>query len=839
VVLHLGAFSRPDIQLFDAAGRPTGRVLWDKGRIAGAGWISGEELLVVDERGHAHRFGARGERSGAGPPFSLGAACEAEGVASVAVFADGVVALTPSGRLWCVPDAAAPRAQPLPDPCPPGGDDVHCMLPVPPALSSSGALEVLVAVGSTVVAVGPDRAEATAVFEGPLLAMALSADGRPVAGYSADGVVHIWTADLADTVARVAVADTSNDMEENLGEGACAEAGGAPPAGPPDAMAWCGSDGVVLWWARVGALLVTPAGVARWWDLGAAPAAALASEVDGVRVVTAGAHALLRAVPPPLASVLEMGSTSPGALLYDARRLYEARDARAAAELLDVLRGGDLPAAVSACLGAAAAELDPGKQEALMRAGCYGRAFLALHEGGDAAVNGGGGARGLGRRDVVAAARKLRVLNSLRDEGVALPLTMPQLDALGTPALAARLTGRRHYLLALRVCQALGASPEEVLVRWACDRIAASAGSAPDEELMRVLRSKLDGQAGVKWARVAAHARAAGRPALAASLLEFEACAGEQVPLLMELGEEERALGGAVASGDGDLVFEVVTAWWRRLGRGGGGGGGGAEARRFWAAVGAHPFAAALLAKSFASGDPELLLSMWEALGREGAAAEVHLRSAAAAAAAGAPEAGVQRELSLAKDWLARAERAGRDDRFEAAAAAAAGRLRELQAELEAGGGRQGLVGLSAVETVRQCLRLGMKDAAQRVAREFKVPERQQMLVAVQAAAAAQDWAALGAVASRLDRRAPITVEHVVAAARAAGAPVPIVRGLADRITGENALARRAQVYAEVGLQRDAAALLEAAELQGAGAGVLGSLREAVGGAMGRVSQSR
>jgi len=177
-----------------------------------------------------------------------------------------------------------------------------------------------------------------------------------------------------------------------------------------------------------------------------------------VRVVTAGAHALLRAVPPPLASVLEMGSTSPGALLYDARRLYEARDARAAAELLDVLRGGDLPAAVAACLGAAAAELDPGKQEALMRAGGYGRAFLALHEGGDADVNGGGGgggARGLGRRDIVAAARKLRVLNSPRDEGAALPPPPPHPAAPPPPARAgpgsAGFTGahdadRRHGL---------------------------------------------------------------------------------------------------------------------------------------------------------------------------------------------------------------------------------------------------------------------------------------------------------------------------------------------------------------------------------------------------------
>ena len=49
----------------------------------------------------------------------------------------------------------------------------------------------------------------------------------------------------------------------------------------------------------------------------------------GVRIISADRHALLRRVPPAAASVLEIGSTSPGALLYDARRLFDAQDARA------------------------------------------------------------------------------------------------------------------------------------------------------------------------------------------------------------------------------------------------------------------------------------------------------------------------------------------------------------------------------------------------------------------------------------------------------------------------------------------------------------------------------
>lgn len=67
-------------------------------------------------------------------------------------------------------------------------------------------------------------------------------------------------------------------------------------------------------------------------------------------MVSASGHQLLRRVPRPAASCLEMGSTSPGALLYDARRLFDAQDARATGEPsplcgaipLGVLRAGRL-----------------------------------------------------------------------------------------------------------------------------------------------------------------------------------------------------------------------------------------------------------------------------------------------------------------------------------------------------------------------------------------------------------------------------------------------------------------------------------------------------------------
>ena len=105
------------------------------------------------------------------------------------------------------------------------------------------------------------------------------------------------------------------------------------------------------------------------------------------------------------------------------------------------MRGGQLAGAVDDCLAAAAAELDPLKQAALMKAACYGRAFRQLepadqrrqpgqqqqqpsqqHAAAAAHGGGGGGLQLAGvpsdpRRQTVEVARRLRVLNALREPG--------------------------------------------------------------------------------------------------------------------------------------------------------------------------------------------------------------------------------------------------------------------------------------------------------------------------------------------------------------------------------------------------------------------------------------
>lgn len=59
--------------------------------------------------------------------------------------------------------------------------------------------------------------------------------------------------------------------------------------------------------------------------------------------------------------------------------------------------------------------------------------------------------------------------------------------------------------------------------------------------------------------------QARGRKELAALLLDYEACAADQVPLLLHLGEDERALDRAVESGDTDLVYLTLFHMYKKM----------------------------------------------------------------------------------------------------------------------------------------------------------------------------------------------------------------------------------------------------------------------------------
>jgi len=134
------------------------------------------------------------------------------------------------------------------------------------------------------------------------------------------------------------------------------------------------------------------------------------------------------------------------------------------------------------------------------------------------------------------------------------------LEKLSMKTLIDRLVLRRHYCLAIRICDYLkipkGEGASRILGHWACYKV--QQANVDDEEVACAINSKLGETPGISYSEIASKAVDCGRTHLAIKLLDYEARAADQVPLLMRIGKDDLALEKAVLSGDTDLVYMVV-----------------------------------------------------------------------------------------------------------------------------------------------------------------------------------------------------------------------------------------------------------------------------------------
>lgn len=195
--------------------------------------------------------------------------------------------------------------------------------------------------------------------------------------------------------------------------------------------------------------------------------------------------------------------------------------------------------AIQNCINAAPHEFDPKYQMELLRAALFGRYF-------DDYANAG---------PYVRMCQTLRVLNDIRRKEIGLPLTYVQYEALSPPVIINRLVARRHFALAIEICKYLNMSEEDgiikVLSNWALFKV--SQNDIEDQNIAKVIRSKLGETPGISYSEIARCAIKAGRVGLAIRLLEYENKASEQVPLYMDIDNPELAITKALESGDSDL----------------------------------------------------------------------------------------------------------------------------------------------------------------------------------------------------------------------------------------------------------------------------------------------
>ena len=87
-------------------------------------------------------------------------------------------------------------------------------------------VQVLVAHGNTVTLVDADAATDQELQHGPIRRLAVAPNGQFLAAFTDEGKLIVWTADFGKFLSEFA---TQSDS-------------------PPEQLAWCGTDSVVLFW---------------------------------------------------------------------------------------------------------------------------------------------------------------------------------------------------------------------------------------------------------------------------------------------------------------------------------------------------------------------------------------------------------------------------------------------------------------------------------------------------------------------------------------------------------------------------------------------------------------
>ncbi|XP_055354396.1 vacuolar protein sorting-associated protein 16 homolog [Paramacrobiotus metropolitanus] len=524
------ALVRPQIVVFSAAGRLLHQWVWNSGPLLQLGWSGAEELVCVQEDGRVliyDMFGAFVRT------FGMGQEAMDARVVDCRIFAQGsgatgIAVLTGSRRFFIMHDIDAPTPILRSTGVVPGLD-VNAPPPCWAVVCQERDTQILITRGSDILSV--DKTGSFQPFpvrcSDPVLGyshLAVSPNGKSLALVTLNGLIIITPTEAGALVA-------------------CEFDSGSPDA-PPQQVAWCGNSAVVGYWAKPdGHVLLLIGPKKDYINFLFDSPVHLVSETDCLRIISRDTHDMIQKVPATTQAVMKLGSMAPGAALLEAYREYEALSYKAD-EYLKLVKP-TLEDAINQCIDSAGQELDINTQKLLLRAASFGKSFY------DSAVL---------TEKFVLMCKNLRILNALRFYLVGMPLTWRQFEGLSVPELLDKLVRRRQYELAYRICGYLELPVQEgfakILLHWSLFKM--NQRNEPDEAVARAIIGKLAKTPGISFAECARKARSLGRNKLAMDLLEHETSAQLQIPLLLELGREEVALTKAIASGNSDLVYDVI-----------------------------------------------------------------------------------------------------------------------------------------------------------------------------------------------------------------------------------------------------------------------------------------
>ena len=269
------------------------------------------------------------------------------------------------------------------------------------------------------------------------------------------------------------------------------------------------------------------------------PAIFLIPEMDCVRVLTNGYHELIQKVPKCVSNIFGISISEPSSFLFESHRKFCERSHQSDEYLCLIL--DKIEIAVSECIDAAGFEFDTETQKSLVRAAHFGKGFIKAHN----------------PDDYIRICRILRVLNAVRESDVGIPLTINQFLHLTPTVVLDRLVFRKYYGLAIQIAKHLNLSESRILEHWAYHKIT---NEKSDAEVIQKIAEKFrdPSKLGISFCTIAKKAEEVGKTKLAIQLLELEPDQSLQVPLLLKLDENKKALLAATQSGDTDLIYMVL-----------------------------------------------------------------------------------------------------------------------------------------------------------------------------------------------------------------------------------------------------------------------------------------
>ncbi|EDO14739.1 hypothetical protein Kpol_333p9 [Vanderwaltozyma polyspora DSM 70294] len=198
----------------------------------------------------------------------------------------------------------------------------------------------------------------------------------------------------------------------------------------------------------------------------------IATEIDGLKVITKEKVHLVSRVPQSTANIFRIGSTEPAAILLDSLDLLSNHAPKSIANLRLI----DLKVAVLECIDAAKHEFDITIQKKLLSAAAFGKASLDKNT--------------FDSNIFVEACRLITLLNTIRSYGFF--ITIDEYCHMKSGRILNLLLTRHKYYEAVKVCELLNdASKFSILFKhWAVSKIRLSS-DMEDDELLTIIKNQL------------------------------------------------------------------------------------------------------------------------------------------------------------------------------------------------------------------------------------------------------------------------------------------------------------------------------------------------------------